>query len=104
MMGVEPVILQIMLFTLCFLVGFVAIIIYTLYSKFITRTFSGKRSKRLMLYITDILFWLNYALFVFIVYYNVNNGRFRVFYFIIMLLGLLTAYNIKIHFYKKRNI
>lgn len=103
-MGVEPVIFQIMLFALSFSVGFVSIVIYTLYSLFVVKIVKTEKIKKFVLCMADILFWMIYAVIVFIVYYNVNNAEFRVFYFIIMLFGLLTAYNIKIYFYKKRNI
>lgn len=103
-MGLEPVMFQIMMFVICFFVGVMAIVIYTAYSFTVVKFVKPKFAEKFLLPVCDIVFWLVYALFVFILYYNINNAKFRVFYFIIMLLGLLTAYNIKIFIYKKHHL
>lgn len=103
MMGLEPIVFQIMMFAICFCVGAAVIVIYTAYSFIIIRFVKSQKPGKLLLSVSDITFWLVYAVFVFILYYNINNSEFRVFYFIIMLLGLLTAYNIKIFIYKKHH-
>lgn len=95
---------QIMMFVICFCVGAIAIVIYTAYSFIIVKFVKSKFAKKFLLSVSDIIFWLIYALSVFIIYYNINDAKFRVFYFIIMLFGLLTAYNIKIFIYKKHHL
>lgn len=103
-MGLEPVAFQIIMFTVCFFTGAAVIAIYTVYSFIAVKLIKSKNLKKFLLPVSDIIFWLFYALFVFMLYYNINNAEFRVFYFIIMLFGLLTAYNIKIFIYKKRRL
>ena len=102
LMGLESVGLQIFLFALYFSIGAFAIVLYSLYSWGIARAVRSRRKRRLIFFVADLFFWIQYAFVSFIVIYHANNAKMRLFYYLIILAGLITAYNIKLHILKKR--
>lgn len=102
-MGLESIGLQIFLFSLYFSIGAMSIVLYSFYSWGIARAIKGRRARRSVFFVADLLFWLQYTLIVFVAIYHANNARMRLFYYIVMTAGLLTAYNVKLKLLRKRN-
>ena len=102
-MGLESVGLQIFLFCLYFSIGAASIVLYSFYSWGIARAIKGRKTRKFVFFVTDLSFWIQYTLIVFAVIYHANNARIRLFYYIVMLAGLLCAYNVKLKLLRKRN-
>lgn len=102
-MGMEPVWSQVLLFCVSFGVGAAAMGLYSLYSMGIAMLTPSRFRRRILFAVCDIFFWVMYALLVFAVFYSLNNARLRLFYYGVMLAGLLSAYNIKLFVLSRKN-
>lgn len=101
--GITPVSVQLLLLTVSFALGVLIILLYTGYSAVIDKCCKGKRIKRrIMLAVSDISFWISMAFTAFIVYYRLDDAAIRVYYFIFILCGMITAYNIKLRIIKNK--
>lgn len=101
--GITPVGVELLLLAVSFAMGVLIILLYTGYSAVIDKQCNGKRSKRkLLLYISDILFWLLMSFAAFVVYYRLDDAAIRLYYFIFIFCGMLSAYNVKLRVIKNK--
>lgn len=101
-MGLESIGLQIFLFALYFSIGAFAIVLYSLYSWGISRAIKSRRKRKVIFFFVDLLFWIQYSFVAFAVIYLANNAKMRLFYYLLMFLGLITTYNVKLCILRKR--
>ena len=102
--GITPIWVEVLLLILSFIIGVAIIIIYTGYSFTIVKICPQNGLKRRMIYfMTDIVFWINTAIVAFIAYYKLNGAAIRPYCFMWILCGMIIAYNIKLKITKKRS-